>query len=225
MPRSPGTGGLAPAALRLLLQTLRCHPQLRSPAREVLPARTLARGPVYPSWGLSTRFYHFPSDGGLSSRPDHGHVPRAMLPRDAQTGVSRAAGHATCGPCTVRSRAARTLSRASSCAVFPACRADWPFPFVRRRWNWGLWKLKPERGISAVGRSTWSLNRDGARATASERQSQDERPGPPEPPSPGAATQLQAAGGDPPGTGGLGRGGAGGGVLPSPAGSRRGRSP
>lgn len=225
MPRSPGTGGLAPAALRLLLQTLRCHPQLRSPAREVLPARTLARGPVYPSWGLSTRFYHFPSDGGLSSRPDHGHVPRAMLPRDAQTGVSRAAGHGHLRAlhCEVTGRE-DTVTRFLLCRLPGLSGKDWPFPFVRRRWNWGLWKLKPERGISAVGRSTWSLNRDGARSTASERQSQDESPGPPEPPSPGAATQLQAAGGDPPGTGGLGRGGAGGG-LPSPAGSRRGRSP
>lgn len=189
MPRSPGTGGLAPAALRLLLQTLRCHPQLRSPAREVLPARTLARGPVYPSWGLSTRFYHFPSDGGLSSRPDHGHVPRAMLPRGAQTGVSRAAGHGHLRAlhCEVTGRE-DTVTRFLLCHLPGLSGKDWPFPFVRRRWNWGLWKLKPERGISAVGRSTWSLNRDGARSTASERQSQDERPGPPEPPSPGAAT-------------------------------------
>lgn len=191
------------------------------------PARSDARPwPRVPFLGTKHAVLSFPlrrrAELPPGPRPrSQGHAPERRPDR----------GQPGCWPRHLRALHCEVTGREDTVTRFLLCRLpglsgkDWPFPFVRRRWNWGLWKLKPERGISAVGRSTWSLNRDGARSTASERQSQDESPGPPEPPSPGATTQLQAAGGDPPGTGGLGRGGAGGGVLPSPAGSRRGRSP
>lgn len=179
------------------------------------PARSDARPwPRVPFLGTKHAVLSFPlrrrAELPPGPRPrSQGHAPERRPDR----------GQPGCWPRHLRALHCEVTGREDTVTSFLLCRLpglsgkDWPFPFVRRRWNWGLWKLKPERGISAVGRSTWSLNRDGARATASERQSQDESPGPPEPPSPGAATQLQAAGGDPPGTGGLGRGGAGGGAA------------
>lgn len=180
------------------------------------PARSDARPwPRVPFLGTKHAVLSFPlrrrAELPPGPRPrSQGHAPERRPDR----------GQPGCWPRHLRALHCEVTGREDAVTRFLLCRLpglsgkDWPIPFVRRRWNWGLWKLKPERGISAIGRSTWSLNRDGARATASERQSQDERPGPPEPPSPGAATQLQAAGGDPPGTGGLGRGGAGGGGCP-----------
>lgn len=87
-PSPPELGGSLQLVLRLLLQTHRVSPTaLLSHAGKSCPLRHLpvslwSHGPVSPSWGLSRWCYHFPADGGLSSRPDHGHAPNAMLPRD-----------------------------------------------------------------------------------------------------------------------------------------------